>query len=299
MRTPLSSPAHNTATSSPEPLIKAEGLSIQLGERQILQGIDIALQAGEIVTVIGPNGAGKSTLAKCLLGLLPAYEGKVHRQTKLRIGYMPQKLMVDTSLPITVERFVRLSGGSKSQAKQAMEKAGISALANAQVAGLSGGETQRLLLARALIRQPQLLVLDEPEQGMDITGQSELYRLIAQLRDELNCGVLLISHELHLVMAATDHVICLNQHICCQGHPEQIQTNPAYLELFGAPEDSGLAVYTHQHDHSHDLHGDVVNHQCSHDHHSANSSKTHEAVTPNPSPSPSPSPNLNPSEEAR
>ncbi len=262
----------NPATS-PTPLIQAHDLCVQFGDRQVLSHISTSLHSGEIVTVIGPNGAGKSTLAKTLLGLISPTHGSVTRQHKLRIGYMPQKLQVDTSLPITVERFVRLGGGNRSDALKAMDQAGITALSTAQVAELSGGETQRLLLARALIRKPQLLVLDEPEQGMDVTGQSALYKLIAELRDELNCGVLLISHELHLVMAATDQVICLNQHVCCEGKPEHIQSNPAYLELFGAPADSGLAVYTHQHDHAHDIHGDIVgDHKhgpgCSHSPHS-------------------------------
>ncbi len=276
------------------PLIQANDLCVHFGDRQVLNHVNTSLHTGEIVTVIGPNGAGKSTLAKTLLGLVAPTHGSVTRQNKLRIGYMPQKLHVDVSLPITVERFIRLGGGNRSEALQAMEHAGINHLSKAQVAELSGGETQRLLLARALIRKPQLLVLDEPEQGMDVTGQSALYKLIAELRDELNCGVLLISHELHLVMASTDRVICLNQHICCQGEPKHIQTNPAYLELFGAPAESGLALYTHQHDHAHDIHGDIVgdhphdhsqthsnshnhNHGCNHDHSPATHKKGDES----------------------
>lgn len=236
-----------------EPLIRAEHLSLQIDGRQLLQDISLELRQGEIVTVIGPNGAGKTTLLRLLLGLTRPTGGSVWRRPGLRLGYMPQRLHIDASMPMSVLRFLQL-GGAAADARAALAEVGAARLANARLADLSGGEMQRVLLARACARKPQLLVLDEPTQGVDVGGQTEVYQLIAALRDQLHCGVLLVSHDLHLVMAATDKVLCINQHLCCEGHPEQVSRDPAYLELFG----DKLALYTHEHDHAHNLHGDVV-----------------------------------------
>jgi zinc transport system ATP-binding protein len=249
--------------------------SVVQGGQRLLHDISLELQAGEIVTVIGPNGAGKSTLVKLVSGLLKPTTGSVTHQPKLRIGYMPQKLTFDASLPLTVQRFLSLANRDERQVQQATEHLSISHLSRKSVHVLSGGELQRVLLARALLRRPQLLVLDEPAQGVDVNGQAELYGLISRLRDELGCGVLMVSHDLHLVMAETDSVVCLNQHICCHGQPAKVSADPAYLRLFGRSAPANIAVYTHQHDHSHDLHGDVITqggtrgHSCGVDHHSA------------------------------
>ncbi len=227
----------------------------------MLQDINLALQPGEIVTVIGPNGAGKTTLLRLLLGLSKPTSGKVWRRPGLGLGYMPQRLQIDPSMPMSVARFLQL-GQPQVDVREALSRVGADRLADTGLAELSGGEMQRVLLARAASRKPQLLVLDEPTQGVDLGGQGEVYRLIAALRDELGCGVLLVSHDLHLVMAATDKVLCINQHICCEGLPEQVSRDPAYLELFG----DKVVPYTHQHNHEHDFGGDILHpHSHSHD----------------------------------
>ncbi|WP_152450382.1 zinc ABC transporter ATP-binding protein ZnuC [Microbulbifer sp. THAF38] len=251
------------------PLITADCVALQLAGRQLLRDISVELTQGEIVTLIGPNGAGKTTLLRLLLGLTKPTSGTVWRQPGLRIGYMPQRLHIDNSMPMSVQRFLQLGqpGVKAAQAQAALDRVGAGQLLQASLANLSGGEMQRVLLARAASRKPQLLVLDEPTQGVDVGGQSELYQLIATLRDELGCGVLLVSHDLHLVMAATDKVLCLNQHICCHGHPEQVSRDPAYLALFG----DKVAPYTHQHNHQHKLSGDIAG-ECNHNHSDTESS---------------------------
>ncbi|MFI2811028.1 ATP-binding cassette domain-containing protein [Microbulbifer sp. JSM ZJ756] len=249
--------------SQTDPLITANGLGLEVAGRQLLHDITLELRRDEIVTVIGPNGAGKTTLLRLLLGLTRPTHGNVWRQPGLRLGYMPQRMQVDPSMPMSVLRFLQLGNErvDAPAAHEALARVGAARLARASLADLSGGEMQRVLLARAAARRPQLLVLDEPTQGVDVGGQGEVYQLIASLRDELNCGVLLVSHDLHVVMAATDRVLCINQHICCHGHPEQVSRDPAFIELFG----DKVAPYTHQHNHEHDLGGDIVHDQgCSH-----------------------------------
>lgn len=241
-----------------EALVSAQRLVYHQQGRVLIDGISISIHAGEIVSLIGPNGAGKTTLLKLLLGLANADSGSIQRHPDLRIGYMPQRFHVDPNLPLQVSRFMRLTCHDAQAVSHALQRTGAHGLLDAPLQGLSGGEFQRVLLARALLRQPNLLVLDEPAQGVDIKGQAAFYRLIARLRDELGCGVLLVSHDLHLVMASSDRVICLNQHVCCEGTPDAVSTNPAYLELFGEPALEGLGVYTHHHDHHHNLHGDAV-----------------------------------------
>lgn len=239
-------------------LINAQNLTVAINGRKILDNVSLSLEPGRIISLIGPNGAGKTTLTKALLGLQAPSSGRVERQQGLRIGYMPQKLNIDPNLPITVEKFLSLANRDRTQIYQALSEAGASKLLKDNLSGVSGGELQRVLLARALLRNPQLLVLDEPAQGVDIAGQEELYQTIANIRDSLGCSILLVSHDLHLVMAKTDSVICLNRHVCCHGHPEQVSSDPAYLNLFGENRPAALALYTHHHDHNHDIHGDVV-----------------------------------------
>ena len=250
-------------------------LTVAFDRRVVVDRVDLTIRRGDIITVIGPNGAGKTTLIKAILGIQKATEGAIDLQPSLTIGYVPQHLTLEHTLPLSVRKFMRLSGQTLSACREALAKTGVDHLLDASVHHLSGGEKQRLLLARALARRPDLLVLDEPAQGVDINGQAALYDLIRNLRDELNCGVLMVSHDLHLVMAATDKVICLNQHICCSGYPADISHDPAFIETFGRPVAESLAVYHHHHNHSHDLHGDVVSqdHQhsgqgsCDHAHH--------------------------------
>lgn len=240
-------------------LVTLDNVSIKFNQRNVLSGVSLALQPGRILTLLGPNGAGKSTLVRVVLGLLAPTTGSVKRDPGLRIGYVPQKLHIDPTLPVTVERFMRLTRGSKdAEILPALKRVQAGHLLNAPLQKLSGGETQRVLLARALLNQPQLLVLDEPTQGVDVNGQVSLYDLINQLRVELNCGVLMVSHDLHLVMAKTDEVLCLNHHICCSGTPEAVSQHPEFIAMFGPRGAEELAIYRHHHNHRHDLQGRIV-----------------------------------------
>lgn len=245
--------------SKPKTLIEAQDIHLSLSGKPILSHVDLQVPQGKIITLIGPNGAGKSTLVKVMLGLIEPNQGSIFRSEGLCIGYTPQKVSIPENMPLTVERFLTLAKGSHaSEVTTVAHETGITPLLNHAMQTLSGGEHQRVLLTRALLRNPNLLVLDEPVQGVDVTGQAELYNLIARLRDERGLGVLMISHDLHLVMAATDSVVCLNSHVCCSGHPDTVSQHPAYLELFGQQSNPDLAIYTHHHDHTHDIHGDVI-----------------------------------------
>lgn len=240
-----------------QPLLRLEAVSLTHAKRTILEAVSLAIHAGEIVSVIGPNGAGKTCLVKVMLGLLPASQGQVIRKANLTIGYMPQKMPLTATFPLTVERFLKLGLKHDDDITTALAQAGVTHVLNTPLFALSGGELQRVLLARVILRKPQLLVLDEPAQGVDLRGQAELYDLICHIRDELKCGVLLVSHDLNVVMAQTDIVFCLNQHVCCSGTPERVSRDPAFTALFGL-EASKLAFYTHRHDHHHNLQGSVV-----------------------------------------
>lgn len=236
----------------PDALATLDNAGIHRSGRWLVRGVSFSVDKGEIVTLIGPNGSGKSTSAKMALGILKPDEGEVSRRPDLKVSYVPQKLTVDWTLPLTVRRFMSLTGEvSASEADDAMAATGVSHLEQAEVRTLSGGEFQRVMLARAMARKPDLLVLDEPVQGVDFTGEISLYNLIQQIRDDLHCGILLISHDLHVVMAATDRVICLNGHVCCSGTPTVVASSAEYKALFGARAASTLAVYEHHHDHTH------------------------------------------------
>lgn len=241
-----------------EPLLQLSNAGVERAGRWLVRGVEFAVCAGEIVTMIGPNGSGKSTTAKMALGIVAPDEGSVTRRSGLTVGYVPQKVTIDWTLPLTVERFMRLTGKVATlEADKAMQATGVLHLRHEEVRTLSGGEFQRVMLARAIARKPDLLVLDEPVQGVDFAGEIDLYDLIRRIRDQLNCGVLLISHDLHVVMAATDRVICLNGHMCCQGTPTAVASSDEYKELFGARATSILAVYEHSHDHTHLADGTV------------------------------------------
>jgi zinc transport system ATP-binding protein len=233
-------------------IVRVRGAGVRRGERWLVEGVDLSIRRGEIVTLIGPNGSGKSTTAKLVTGVVRPDAGSVERDPRLTVGYVPQNLNIDWTLPLTVKRLMTLTGRHPANAiASALGAVGIAHLADAEVQRLSGGEFQRALLARAMIRRPDLLVLDEPVQGVDFSGEVALYELITRIRDETNCGVLLISHDLHVVMAATDTVICLNGHVCCTGTPELVARSPEYLELFGSRAAATLAIYQHHHDHTH------------------------------------------------
>ncbi len=239
-------------------LVELANVGIYRSGRWLVRNIDLTVDAGEIVTIIGPNGSGKSTTAKAVIGVIEPDEGTVTRTKDLQIGYVPQKLAISPAMPLTVRRLLELSGGKKSAAiDNALDLVGVGQLVDRQVHVLSGGEFQRVLLARALLSQPQLLVLDEPVNGVDFSGSLALYQLITSIRDETGCGVLLISHDLHVVLAQTDSVICLNSHICCRGTPDLVAENPEYLKLFGKAAAENLAVYKHHHDHTHRSDGSI------------------------------------------
>jgi len=238
-------------------LIDAQEISVHRDGRNILDRVTLQVHIGEIVTLIGPNGAGKSTLLKVILGLTSFQHGKVVRRAGLSVGYMPQRLHLNPLLPLTVKRFLTLARKlPEKRIRQALEETGAADLIDQPMDNLSGGETQRVLLARAMLADPELLILDEPVQGVDVTGQDELYRLISTIRRRHDCGILMVSHDLHLVMSSTDRVVCLNHHVCCAGHPERIRQDPSYVALFG--RNAVVMPYSHHHDHRHDIHNDVV-----------------------------------------
>ena len=242
-----------------EVLLEARNLTVRADDREILSGVSLQLTRRQIVTVIGPNGSGKTTLVRTVLGLQIPDSGDVSQKPGLRIGYVPQRIHVDETLPITVDRFLCLAKrSSRLRRLKVLAEVGAKAIVDTPVQKISGGEMRRVLLARALLRDPELLVLDEPSAGIDISGQADLYALICDLRDQHDCGVLLVSHDLHLVMAATDHVMCLNHHVCCSGRPDDVSEHPEYLNLFGRDLSRTHAVYVHHHDHRHDLSGDPV-----------------------------------------
>jgi zinc transport system ATP-binding protein len=241
-------------------VIDVQNLTVRAGGQTVLSNVDFRVDAGEIVTIVGPNGSGKSTLLKAIVGALQPRSGTITRQRGLRIGYVPQKLHIDPTLPLTVGRFLNLpTRVSSTKARAAMTEAGADNLWDKQMANLSGGQFQRVLLARALLNDPHLLILDEATQGLDQPGSAAFYRQIEQVRQDLGCAVLMVSHELHVVMAASDRVLCLNGHVCCQGKPEQVASAPEYRALFGSGTQGALALYRHDHDHSHEG-------GCDHDH---------------------------------
>jgi len=235
------------------PLLEVSAVDLFLGKRLLLEKVNFQIGAGEIVTIIGPNGAGKTTLLRVALGLQKPTAGKVSRQQDLTIGYMPQRLHIDPTFPLTVKRFLFLAcKNDSSRVLPLLDEVGASHVLDSPLQNLSGGEMQRVLLARALIRDPEILVLDEPVQGVDVHGQVELYQLISRIRDQRGCAVLMVSHDLHLVMAATDQVLCLNRHICCSGTPESVTNDPAFVELFGPAAVQYMAIYVHDENHHHD-----------------------------------------------
>ena len=243
----------------PEPLVTLTNTGVNRTGKWLVRGVNLEIGTNEIVTLIGPNGSGKSTTAKMALGILKPDEGTVNRRKDLTVSYVPQKLAIDWTLPLTVDRFMRLTDRINRDAqREAMAATGIEHLAGAEVRTLSGGEFQRVMLARAIARKPDLLVLDEPVQGVDFNGEIELYDLIKRIRDQLHCGILLISHDLHVVMAAADRVVCLNGHVCCSGTPKVVASSAEYKALFGAHASATLAIYEHHHDHTHLPDGSVL-----------------------------------------
>ena len=258
----------NVQQAESDILLSAEAVGFRARGKTILSDVSMQVRSKEIITLIGPNGAGKTSLIRILLGLNQASSGKVQRKSQLRIGYVPQRIHVPEVMPLRVYDFMNVSRlYSVEQCRQKLEEVDCAYLMYSAMQKISGGEMQRVLLARALLKTPQLLVLDEPSSGMDIIGQQALYETIRHIRDQHGCGILMVSHDLHLVMAATDRVICLNAHVCCTGHPDDISEHPEYLKLFGDAID-GLALYSHNHDHEHDLHGNIIAsehcHSCEH-----------------------------------
>lgn len=233
-------------------LVSVEDLSVSYGGRRVLRGVSLSVSRGEIVTIVGPNGSGKTSLLRAIIGATRLTTGRVKQAPGLKIGYVPQRLHIDPTLPITVERFLRLpTRVARSACVAALNEAGVPDLLEMQMSALSGGQFQRVLLARALIGKPDLLLLDEATQGLDQPGSAAFYRQIEQVRRDTGCAILMISHELHVVMSASDRVICLNGHVCCEGTPAVVASAPEYRALFGTGTGGALALYRHEHDHDH------------------------------------------------
>ena len=241
------------------PLVKLENAGVYKSSKWLVKGISFEVNNGQIVTLIGPNGSGKTTTAKMILNILNADEGLVTSNTN-KMAYVPQKINIDWTMALRVIDFMKITSSiNNAQITEALTLTGVEKLLYDEVHNLSGGEFQRVLIARAVAKKPELLVLDEPVQGVDFNGEIALYNLIKKISDKLNCGILLISHDMHFVMSATDHVICLNGHICCSGTPSSVVKNPAYIKLFGEHNAETLSYYQHHHDHSHNNDGSVSN----------------------------------------
>jgi len=258
---------------APTPLLQLSGISLTYGGNPLFDGLDLVIQPGDRLALVGRNGSGKSTLLRALLGIVKPSAGRVTRAPGLRIGYVPQKLAVDRAMPMTARRFLSLPVAvGDAGAEAALARVGLEGLGGRQMSALSGGQFQRLLLARALLTRPQILILDEPTQGLDQPGEAGFYRLIEEVRRDSGAAVLMVSHDLHVVMAASDRVICLNHHICCEGAPRVVSSAPEYRALFGLGTQGALALYQHVHDHSHDHDGHDGHdhdHHHGHDHHHA------------------------------
>ena len=249
-------------------LIKADNLGIYGQSHWRVRGVNMQINPGEIVTMIGPNGSGKSTTAKALLGIIKADEGVVHRKADLKIGYVPQSLQISRDVPMSLGRFLQLTKShSASEIAEVLDLVGLAKMDKKPLSALSGGQLQRALIARTLLLKPELMVLDEPVQGVDFAGEIALYELIEKIRNHLQCGMLLISHDLHIVMSRTDRVLCMNGHICCEGAPASVMENEAYISLFGPKASEFLALYHHDHNHDHDAH----HHDHHHHHHHSQS----------------------------
>tara|TARA_B100001029_G_C15025145_1_gene433116 strand:+ start:131 stop:874 length:744 start_codon:yes stop_codon:yes gene_type:complete len=244
-------------TKKSDLLVKLDNAGINKSSKWLVRGVTLEVLKGQIVTLIGPNGSGKTTTAKMVLNILKTDEGSVIRNTN-NMAYVPQKINIDWTLPLRVFDFMNITSQiSKAKVLENLKLTGVDNLIYSDLRNLSGGEFQRVLIARAIAKNPELLVLDEPVQGVDFNGEIALYKLIKNISDTLNCGILLISHDIHFVMSSTDHVICLNGHICCSGTPSSVAKNPAYIELFGEHTASTLSLYKHQHDHSHSTDGSI------------------------------------------
>ena len=240
-------------------LVKLENAGVQRISKWLVKGISFEISQGQIVTLIGPNGSGKTTTAKMILNIMNSDEGQITRNTD-KMAYVPQKINIDWTMPLRVIDFMKITNNlNNNQVIESLTTTGVDKLLYNQIHNLSGGEFQRVLIARAIATKPDLLVLDEPVQGVDFNGEIALYNLIKKISVTLNCGILLISHDMHFVMSTTDHVICLNGHICCSGNPSSIVKNPEYIKLFGEHNSETLSYYQHQHDHSHDNDGSVSN----------------------------------------
>lgn len=237
-------------------LIEAKNLFVKYGSFNALSDVSFEIASKEIVTIVGPNGSGKTSFIRAIIGAVTPNSGTIKLKPGIRFGYVPQRLNIDPTLPISVERFMRLTGNYKKDAcHKALIRVNAPEVMAKQMSELSGGQLQRVLLAKALLGSPELLILDEPTQGLDQPGAAAFYKQIEKLRNETGCAILMVGHDLHVVMSASDRVICLNEHVCCSGTPQAVAATPEYQKLFGNGADGVLALYRHNHDHDH-------NHDC-------------------------------------
>ena len=236
------------------PLLDVKKIFLEIDSKYILEDISFQVNSNQIITIIGPNGSGKTSLIKIIIGLINQTSGEVVKKNGLKIGYVPQKFVYNKNLPMSVARFVDYQNNSylNDQNISFIESLiDINKLFNKQVSSLSGGELQKVLLFRALLSFPDILILDEPTQGVDIQGQLNFYSILSKLRDKFNLSILIVSHDLHFVMKNTDIVICLNNHICCIGKPEEISQNEHFNKIFGENISNIISLYQHKHNHTH------------------------------------------------
>jgi zinc transport system ATP-binding protein len=257
-------------------LINAKNISLKFDQKLILDNVSLSLEKGDFITIIGPNGAGKSTLLKALIGLIKPDTGRVERKPGVRIGYIPQKLSIEASLPITAEGFIRLNKKAASGFDALTDEHSLTPLLGKPVQSLSGGEWQRVLLARALMDSPEALILDEPAQNLDLSGQLAFYKMLDEIHRDRGIAILMVSHDLHMVMASTRQVVCLYHHICCSGAPQAVTKDPEFINLFGHDMASMMAIYHHDHDHDHDHHQSHSHNDESQDIHKGHEGKKQE-----------------------
>ena len=233
-------------------LIQAKDLCVKRHNKNILENVFVNVKKNDFITIIGPNGAGKSVLLECLMGSFVPDSGKIIKKNNLSVGYIPQNFNPESSMPISVKRFLTLKKKfTPQELTNIASETNISEILEKNLSNLSGGELQKVLLARSLLDEPELLILDEPAQNLDIKNQLNFYNLLNSIYKNRELSILMVSHDLHMVMSSTKQVICLYHHICCSGEPQTVAKDPEFISLFGNDMAKMMSVYQHTHNHSH------------------------------------------------